>query len=177
MSIFVTITLHTLTYYAYLLTITIVIYLVLSFVLSIDQHPSGTYNYLLLHIYFVYILWNNYRIILYHLQKARRVTCVRFGVLCYVFDHASSSRISCIAPGHTVRGSRNRCPHRYHILNIHHGTDPISLPCLECLGNAPDAIKVVTFVILSHVPAVVGLLQFWKKCHIFNFNIVILKEW
>ena len=56
MSIFVTITLHTLTYYAYLLTITIVIYLVLSFVLSIDQHPSGTYNYLLLHIYFVYIL-------------------------------------------------------------------------------------------------------------------------
>ena len=54
MSIFVTITLHILTHYAYLLTITIVIYLVLSFVLSIDQHPSGTYNYLLTYIFRLY---------------------------------------------------------------------------------------------------------------------------
>ena len=51
MSIFITITLHALTYYAYLSTITIVIYLVLSFVLSIDQRPSGTYNYLLTYIF------------------------------------------------------------------------------------------------------------------------------
>ena len=51
MSIFVTITLYALTYYAYLFTITIVIYLVLSFVLSIDQHPSGTNNYLLTYIF------------------------------------------------------------------------------------------------------------------------------
>ena len=51
MSIFVTITLHALTYYAYLLTITIVIYLVLSFVLSIDQCLSGTHNYLLTYIF------------------------------------------------------------------------------------------------------------------------------
>ena len=53
MSIFVTITLHTLTYYAYLFTITSVIYLVLSFVLSIDQRPSGTYNYLLTYIFYL----------------------------------------------------------------------------------------------------------------------------
>ena len=51
MSIFITITLHALTYYAYLFTITIVIYLVLSFVLSIDQRPSGTNNYLLTYIF------------------------------------------------------------------------------------------------------------------------------
>jgi hypothetical protein len=51
MSIFVTITLYALTYYAYLFTITIVIYLVLSFVLSIDQCPSGTNNYLLTYIF------------------------------------------------------------------------------------------------------------------------------
>ena len=56
MSIFVTITLHALTYYTYLFTITIVTYLVLSFILSIDQHLSGTNNYLL--IYFIYILQN-----------------------------------------------------------------------------------------------------------------------
>ena len=56
MSIFVTITLHALTYYAYLFTITIVTYLVLSFILSIDQRLSGTNNYLL--IYFIYILRN-----------------------------------------------------------------------------------------------------------------------
>ena len=46
--------------------------------------------------------------------------------LCYVFDHnmrlgrASGSRISCIAPGcatkSRVRGSPNRRPHGYHIL-------------------------------------------------------------
>ena len=35
----------------YLLTITIVIYLVLSLLLSIDQHLSGTYNYLLTYIF------------------------------------------------------------------------------------------------------------------------------
>ena len=56
MRIFVTITLHALTYYAYLFTITIVTYLVLSFILSIDQRLSGTNNYLL--IYFIYILRN-----------------------------------------------------------------------------------------------------------------------
>ena len=67
MSIFVTITLHALTYYTYLFTITVVTYLVLSFMLSIDQRPSGTNNYLLTYN-FVYVLRNNYRIILYHLQ-------------------------------------------------------------------------------------------------------------
>ena len=51
MCIFVTITLHALTYYAYLFTITIVTHLVLSFMLSIDQHPSGTNNYLLTYIF------------------------------------------------------------------------------------------------------------------------------
>ena len=51
MSIFITITLHALTYYAYLFTITIVTYLVLSFILSIDQHLSGTNSYLLTYIF------------------------------------------------------------------------------------------------------------------------------
>ena len=51
MSIFVTVTLHALTYYAYLFTITIVTYLVLSFVLSIDQRSSGTNNYLHTYIF------------------------------------------------------------------------------------------------------------------------------
>ena len=51
MSIFITITLHALTYYSLLFTITIVIYLVLSFVLSIDQRPSGTNNYLHTYIF------------------------------------------------------------------------------------------------------------------------------
>ena len=51
MRIFVTITLHALTYYAYLFTITIVTYLVLSFILSIDQRLSGTNNYLLTYIF------------------------------------------------------------------------------------------------------------------------------
>ena len=45
--------------YTYLPTITIVIYLVLSLLLSIDHRPSGTYNYLLTYIYIVYLLQNN----------------------------------------------------------------------------------------------------------------------
>ena len=56
--------------YAYLLTITIVIYLVLSLYLTLtNARVAHTITYL--HIYFVYLLRNNYRIILSRLHCGR----------------------------------------------------------------------------------------------------------
>ena len=71
--------------YAYLSTITIVTYLVLSLYWALtNTQVVHTVTYL--HIYFVYLLWNNYCILLSHLHDSAACKCSSARWACLLFE-------------------------------------------------------------------------------------------